>query len=385
MACDGSRRSFSMTRMAPGASLRGHYSLPDRRSELPGKAPPAADSDVPRAGLSIAWAAGIIPGMTQHRLISPSILSADFTRLGDILRELEAAGADWVHIDVMDGQFVPNLTMGPFIVEACRRATKLPLDVHLMIETPERLLSAFGEAGADWLTVHVEACPQLHRTLQQIRGLGMKAGVSLNPGTPASALSEVLGTTDLVLVMTVNPGYSGQSFIESVVPKIREIRDMRDRTGSSARIEVDGGVSVKTIGKVAEAGADVLVAASAIFHHPEGIAAGVRALRGALDPAAAGGHSQRPPEGGRRVSRTERDRSQMRPRRLMHLAHSVFWTSRPCSRTRTRCRFGRNMRLVALWEKLRCWPNVVVLPQVAHLAIRGCSFPDIEVAGLRVA
>ena len=229
----------------------------------------------------------MIPSMTARRLISPSILSADFTRLGDTLRELEAAGADWIHIDVMDGHFVPNLTMGPFIVEACRRATKLPLDVHLMIEAPDRLVKPFVEAGADWLTVHVETCPHLHRNLQAIRGLGVKAGVSLNPGTPASALTEVIGQVDLVLVMTVNPGYSGQSFIESVVPKIRQVREMRDRAGSSALIEVDGGVSPKTAGKVIEAGAEVLVAANAIFSHPGGIAAGLAALRAVWQPTPA--------------------------------------------------------------------------------------------------
>jgi ribulose-phosphate 3-epimerase len=224
--------------------------------------------------------------MTSRQLISTSILSADFTRLGDTLRELEAAGSDWIHIDVMDGHFVPNLTMGPFIVEACRRATKLPLDVHLMVEAPERLIGPFAEAGADWLTVHVETCPNLHRTLQSIRGLGIKAGVSINPATPASTLTEVIADVDLILLMTVNPGYSGQSFIESVVPKIRQVRDLRDRSGSPALIEVDGGVSPKTLGKVTGAGAEVLVAASAIFHHPGGISAGLASLRAAWQPTA---------------------------------------------------------------------------------------------------
>jgi ribulose-phosphate 3-epimerase len=229
----------------------------------------------------------MISNMSARQLISPSILSADFTRLGDTLRELEAAGADWIHIDVMDGHFVPNLTMGPFIVEACRRATKLPLDVHLMIEAPDHLVKPFVEAGADWLTVHIETCPHVHRSLQAIRGLGIKAGVSLNPGTPASALSEVIGEADLVLVMTVNPGYSGQSFLEGVVPKIRQVREMRDQAGSPALIQVDGGISPKTAGKVIEAGAEVLVAAHAIFHHPGGIPAGLAALRAVWEPTPA--------------------------------------------------------------------------------------------------
>ena len=179
-------------------------------------------------------------GHAPYRPISPSILSADFTRLGDQLREAQDAGADWFHIDVMDGHFVPNLTMGPFIVEACRRATRLPLDVHLMIEAPERLLQPFADAGADWLTVHQETCPHLHRTLETIRSLGMKAGASLNPSTPAATLSDVLPVCDLILVMTVDPGYSGGKYIP-LLDKIRTLSAWRDQGRTGARIAVDGG------------------------------------------------------------------------------------------------------------------------------------------------
>jgi ribulose-phosphate 3-epimerase len=219
--------------------------------------------------------------MTQPILFSPSILSADFTRLGDQLKEAEQAGADWFHIDVMDGHFVPNLTMGPFIVEACRRATSLPLDVHLMIEAPERQLSAFADAGANWLTVHQETCPHLHRTLETIRSLGMKAGASLNPSTPATTLSEVLSSLDLVLIMTVDPGFSGGKYIP-LLDKIRTVRAWRDKGLTSALIAVDGGIVPKTAPKVVQAGADVLIAASAIFKHPEGIRAGLQSLRASI-------------------------------------------------------------------------------------------------------
>jgi len=219
--------------------------------------------------------------MTQPILLSPSILSADFTRLGDQLKEAEQAGADWFHVDVMDGHFVPNLTMGPFIVEACRRATSLPLDVHLMVEAPERLLKAFGDAGADWLTVHQETCPHLHRTLETIRGLGMKAGASLNPSTPAATLSEVLGSLDLVLVMTVDPGFSGGKYIP-LLDKIRTARAWRDQGLTSALVAVDGGITPDTAPDVVQAGADVLIAASAVFKHPEGIRAGLQSLRASV-------------------------------------------------------------------------------------------------------
>ncbi len=217
--------------------------------------------------------------MKKEMIIAPSILSADFLQLGQQLAESEAAGADWIHVDVMDGHFVPNLTMGPFIVAACRSGTRLPLDVHLMIEEPERHLQAYAEAGASTLTVHVEACPHLHRTLQQIRALGCKAGVALNPGTPASAVAPVLHMVDLVLAMTVNPGYSGQAFLPEVTPKVAELRHMLDELGSDAWLEVDGGISAETLTQVLQAGATACVAASAIYRHPQGIPAGIEALR----------------------------------------------------------------------------------------------------------
>lgn len=219
--------------------------------------------------------------MARFVLFSPSILSADFTCLGDQLREAELAGADWFHIDVMDGHFVPNLTMGPFIVEACRRATQLPLDVHLMIESPERLLRAFADAGADWLTVHQETCPHLHRTLETIHELGLKAGASLNPGTPVGSLSEVLPSLDLILIMTVDPGFSGGKYIP-LLDKIKAVRGWRDQGHTTARIAVDGGISPTTAPEVVQAGADVLIAASAVFKHPDGIRAGLESLRASV-------------------------------------------------------------------------------------------------------
>jgi ribulose-phosphate 3-epimerase len=219
--------------------------------------------------------------MTNH-IIAPSILSADFTKLGEEIRACESAGADWIHVDVMDGHFVPNITMGPFIVEACKRITSLPLDVHLMIEKPERHLEAFAKAGANILTVHVETCPHLHRTLQQIKSLGCKAGVVLNPGTPVGALEAVLGEADLVLVMSVNPGFSGQAFIPASIARVAEIRKRLDALGSSAWLEVDGGVTAENAGKLRDAGATAFVAATAIFKHPQGIGAGIQALRSHL-------------------------------------------------------------------------------------------------------
>lgn len=217
--------------------------------------------------------------MTSKFIIAPSILSADFTKLGEEIRACEAAGADWIHIDVMDGRFVPNITMGPFIVEACKRVTDLPLDIHLMIEQPERHIEAFAKAGANILTVHVETCPHLHRTLQQIKSLGCKAGVVLNPGTAVGALEAVLGEADLVLVMSVNPGFSGQAFIPQSISRVAEIRKRLDALGSSAWLEVDGGVTAENAGKLRETGATAFVAATAIFKHPQGIGAGVKALR----------------------------------------------------------------------------------------------------------
>jgi ribulose-phosphate 3-epimerase len=215
-------------------------------------------------------------------VIAPSILSADFAHLGEDIAACENAGADWIHVDVMDGHFVPNMTLGPLVVEACRRSTKLPLDVHLMIEKPENLIEAFAKAGASRITVHVETCPHLHRTLQQIQSLGVKAGITLNPSTPAVMLKEVFSYVDLVLVMTVNPGFGGQSFIVEMLPKIAEIRQMLDKVNPSAWLEVDGGVSEKTTPALANAGADAFVAGNAVFKHPNGIAAGIQALREAI-------------------------------------------------------------------------------------------------------
>lgn len=216
--------------------------------------------------------------MTKQ-IIAPSILSADFTKLGEEIRACESAGADWIHIDVMDGHFVPNITMGPFIVEACKHITKLPLDVHLMIEKPEQHLEAFAKAGADHLTVHVETCPHIYRTLQHIRSLGCKAGVTLNPGTPIGALEAVLVEADLALVMSVNPGYSGQAFIPEAMARVAEVRKRLDALDSPAWLEVDGGVSAENIGELTTAGATAFVAATAVFKHPQGIQAGIAALR----------------------------------------------------------------------------------------------------------
>ena len=214
--------------------------------------------------------------------IAPSILSADFARLGHQVSEAEAAGADYIHVDVMDGHFVPNITVGPLVVKAVRRVTKLPLDVHLMIEKPDRYLDAFSAAGADILTVHVETCPHLHRTVQRIKELGCRAGVTLNPSTPVVALEEILAYVDLVLVMTVNPGYGGQSFIESTLSKIERVRAMLDQLDSPADLEVDGGVDPQTAPLVVGAGADVLVAGSAVFGSVEGVAEAIARLRAAV-------------------------------------------------------------------------------------------------------
>lgn len=212
-------------------------------------------------------------------LISTSILSADFSRLGEQIGEAETAGADWIHVDVMDGHFVPNLTMGPFIVEACRSITPLPLDVHLMIEQPDRLLGAFAKAGASLISVQVEACSNLHRTLQNIRALGCRVGVVLNPGTPAVMVEPVLHMVDLVLVMSVNPGASGQVFLPEVLPKVTQIRRMLDTVNPQAVIEIDGGITVETLPAALQAGVQVFVTASAVFKNPAGIAAGIHALQ----------------------------------------------------------------------------------------------------------
>jgi ribulose-phosphate 3-epimerase len=212
-------------------------------------------------------------------IISASILSADFARLGEEIATVEAAGADWIHVDVMDGHFAPNITMGPFIVEACRRITKLPLDVHLMIEKPERYIEAFAKAGASGLTVHVEICPDIVGTLRQIKSLGCKAGAVLNPETPVGAIQPALPEADLVLVMSVHPGYSGQSFMPETIAKVSEIRKKLDALRSAAWLEVDGGIDVETLPEMKAAGATAFVAATAIFKHPQGIKAGIESLR----------------------------------------------------------------------------------------------------------
>lgn len=211
--------------------------------------------------------------------LSASILSADFANLTDQIHQAEDAGVDWIHIDVMDGHFVPNITMGPFIVETCRRITSLPLDVHLMIEKPENHIQSFINAGANWVSIHIEGNSNVHRTLQVIQSLDAKAGIVLNPGTPAQAIEAVLPFTDLVLVMTVNPGFSGQSFIPQMVEKISSIKKMMRKTNPDAILQVDGGINPQNISAVAQAGANCFVAATAIFKHPQGIAEGVNSLR----------------------------------------------------------------------------------------------------------
>lgn len=218
--------------------------------------------------------------MNQPVLIAPSILSCDFGRLAEEVKAVEAAGADWVHVDVMDGRFVPNITLGPVIVEAVRRATKLPVDVHLMIVEPEKYIDAFAKAGADVLTVHQETCPHLHRTVQQIRAAGAKPSVVLNPATPVSTLEEILPDLHMVLIMSVNPGFGGQAFIPGAVEKIRKLRKMSDERGLSTLIEVDGGINSKTAREVVSAGANVLVAGNAVFKEKD-YAEAIKALRGA--------------------------------------------------------------------------------------------------------
>ena len=197
--------------------------------------------------------------------ISPSILSADFSRLKEEVQAVEKAGADYIHVDVMDGHFVPNITIGGVVVESLRKMTSLPLDVHLMIQNPDEFLTAFVEAGAGILTVHVEACPHLHRTLTEIKKRGARAGVSLNPATPLCLIEPALEYADLVLVMTVNPGFGGQEFIPAMLPKIKQLRSLIDRKGWNVELEVDGGIKVDNIGAVAKAGADVFVSGSGIF------------------------------------------------------------------------------------------------------------------------
>ena len=214
--------------------------------------------------------------------IAPSILSCDFARLADEIRAAEEGGADWIHVDVMDGHFVPNITIGPVITAGARRSTGLPLDVHLMIEEPERYLEVFVTAGADYVTVHAEACSDLGGTAERIRSLGARPGVALNPATPLEAVSDVVPALDLLVIMSVKPGFGGQVYIPGSTAKVAEARALLDRLGSSAELEVDGGVDAANAAEIQAAGASVLVAGSAVYGHPEGAGRGVRTIRAAL-------------------------------------------------------------------------------------------------------
>lgn len=221
--------------------------------------------------------------MAKGFILAPSILSADFLHLEDAIQAAEKGGADWIHIDVMDGHFVPNITMGPVVVEAVRRASDLPLDVHLMIENPGRYLEDFAKAGADSLTVHVEATDELGKLVDAIQDLGLRAGVAISPGTLAEQASEVLNIIDLMLVMTVKPGFSGQSFMAEPLEQVKWLRDSKLKGQTKALIQVDGGIDPQTAPQAAKAGADVFVAASAIFKNEQGVAEGIQAIRTSLE------------------------------------------------------------------------------------------------------
>jgi ribulose-phosphate 3-epimerase len=216
--------------------------------------------------------------MTNY-LLAPSIIAADFTRIAEEVAACEAAGADWLHVDVMDGHFVPTITVGPLFTEALNRVTKLPLDVHLMISEPEKYLEDFARAGADHITVHVETCPDLPRVVAKIKSLGCKAGITLTPATPASSLNDALPLADLVLVMSVNPGYSGQKFMPEMIAKVEELRNKLNALRSTACLEVDGGMNAETIPLMKKAGATVFVTGNAAFNHPKGSLEGVRTLK----------------------------------------------------------------------------------------------------------
>jgi ribulose-phosphate 3-epimerase len=219
----------------------------------------------------------------QPFILAPSIIASDFTHLADEIAACESAGADWIHVDVMDGHFVPTITVGPLFVEACRHVTKLPLDVHLMVSNPDQQLEAFAKAGANNLTIHVETCPNLSQTIQKIKSLGCSAGITLNPLTPASALDEALPLIDLVLVMSVTPGYSGQSFMPEMIGKVEEVRNKLNALRSKAWLEVDGGINVETLPLMYRAGANVFVTGNAAFKHPQGVGQGIKVLRNCVE------------------------------------------------------------------------------------------------------
>ena len=219
--------------------------------------------------------------MQKEIIISPSILSADFAHLENQIKEIEQHGANWIHVDVMDGQFVPNITMGPFIVKHCKRLSNLPLDVHLMIEKPENHIKAFIDAGANRVTIHTEGNPNIYRTLQEIGELGASPGIALSPGTPASMIENVLEVVDMVLVMTVNPGFSGQKHMPSMIQKVATVNEMIKKLNREIIIEVDGGITAKTLPPIHKAGATAFVAATSIFKHQNGIKSGIQALRDA--------------------------------------------------------------------------------------------------------